>query len=134
MHQLDFSYRYSFTRTKSGLTIPVSLSRGALIEKTEAKIDTGSEYCLFRREIGEALEIEIESGLPRTFSTLTGSLDAYGHEVTLQSFDLAFQSFVYFAKEYGLPRNLLGSVGWLRNLRFGLVDYEEVLYLGSYSA
>ncbi|MGH9755458.1 MAG: hypothetical protein ACREA2_21985 [Blastocatellia bacterium] len=51
----------------------------------------------------------------------------------MQSFDFSFQSLVYFAKEYELPRNLLGSIGWLRNLRLGLVDYEELLYLTSYS-
>lgn len=87
-----------------------------------------------RREIGEALEIDIESGLPKTFSALAGAIEAYGHEVILQSFDFSFQSFVYFAKEYELPRNLLGSIGWLRNFRFGLVDYDELLYLSSYDS
>jgi hypothetical protein len=134
MHQLSFQLLYRYTRTKDGITIPVSLSRGGLYEKAQAKVDTGAENCLFRREIGEALGIDIESGLPKTFSALTGTLDAYGHEVILQSFDLAFQSFVYFAREYELPRNLLGSVGWFRNLRLGLVDYEELLYLSSYSS
>jgi hypothetical protein len=134
MYQLEFPYRYQLTRSKHGLVIPVGLSRGALLERTEAKIDTGAEYCLFSREIGEALEIEIESGLPQTFSTLTGSLAGYGHEVTLQSFDLTFSSFVYFAKDYGLQRNLLGSIGWLRKVNFGLVDNEEVFYLGSYDS
>ncbi len=132
MPQLEFSLSYEFKRTKSGLMIPVSLSWGGLTEKTEAKADTGAECCLFRREIGEALGIEIETGTRRRFSTLTGSLVGYGHEVTLQSFDLSFQSFVYFAGEYDLPRNLLGSIGWFRNIRFGLVDYDDTIYLAPY--
>jgi hypothetical protein len=134
MHQLNFHLRYLYNRTKEGITIPVTLSWGERFEKAQAKMDSGAENCLFRREIGEALNIDIESGLPKTFSTLTGSIAAYGHEVTLQSFDLSFQSFVYFAKEYDLPRNLLGSIGWLRNLRVGLVDYEELLYLSAYGS
>ncbi len=134
MHQLNFQMLYHYTRTKDGITIPVSISRGGLSERAQAKVDTGAENCLFRREIGEAIEIDIESGLPQTFSVLTGTIEAYGHEVILQSFGLSFQSFVYFAKEYELPRNLLGSIGWLRNLRLGLVDYEELLYLSSYGS
>lgn len=78
--------------------------------------------------------MEIESGLPKTFSTLTGSIEAFGHEVTLQSFEFIFQSYVYFAKEYGLPRNLLGSIGWLRHFKLGLVDYDELLYLAPYDS
>ena len=116
MYQVEFPYRYQLSRTNNGLVIPISSSRGTKMERTETKIDTGAECCLFRREIGEALEIEIERGLPKTFATLTGSLIGYGHEVMLQSFDITFQSFVYFAKVYDLPRNLLGSVGWLRNV------------------
>ena len=134
MHDLNFQLLYRFARTREGITIPVSLGWGGLIERAQAKIDTGAENCLFRREIGEALGIEIESGLFKTFSTLTGTIPAYGHEVQLQSFDLSFQSFVYFAESYDLPRNLLGSIGWFRNLRFGLVDYEELLYLSPYGS
>jgi hypothetical protein len=134
MYQLNFRMLYNYTRTKDGITIPVSLSYGGISERAQAKVDTGAENCLFRREIGEALEIDIESGLPKTFSVLTGTVEAYGHEVILQSFDFSFQSFVYFAKDYELPRNLLGSIGWLRNLRLGLVDYEELLYLSAYDS
>jgi hypothetical protein len=134
MYQLNFQTLCNYTRTNDRITIPVSLSRGGISERAQAKVDTGAENCLFRREIGEALEIDVESGLPKTFSTLAGTIEAYGHEVILQSFDFSFQSFVYFAKEYELPRNLLGSIGWLRNLRLGLVDYEELLYLSSYDS
>ncbi|HEX9002896.1 MAG TPA: hypothetical protein VGB07_23510 [Blastocatellia bacterium] len=65
---------------------------------------------------------------------LTGSLDAFGHEVTLQTGDIAFQSLVYFAKHPGLQRNLLGRQGWLRNLRLGVIDYDNRLYLSAYDS
>jgi hypothetical protein len=65
---------------------------------------------------------------------LAGGLDAFGHNVTLQTGDIAFQSFVYFAKYPNLPRNLLGRRGWLRNLRLGLIDYDNLLYLSAYEA
>ncbi|MGH9766941.1 MAG: hypothetical protein ACREAB_05840 [Blastocatellia bacterium] len=61
-------------------------------------------------------------------------LEAFGHEVTLQTGQLVFQSTVYFAKYHGLPRNLLGRRGWLRNLRLALIDYDNLLYLSDYDS
>ncbi len=64
--------------------------------------------------------------------TLSGTLEAFGHEVTIQTLGLAFQSVVYFSKYAGLSRNLLGRNGWLRNIRLGVVDYENQLLLNDY--
>lgn len=60
------------------------------------------------------------------------SLEAYGHYLTLQTFELTFESLVYFAKYPGLPRNLLGRTGWLRNLRLAIIDYDNMIYLNAY--
>ncbi|MFN0108030.1 MAG: hypothetical protein ACKVZH_04185 [Blastocatellia bacterium] len=65
---------------------------------------------------------------------MAGSLDAFGHEVTLQTGEIAFQSVVYFAKYPNVPRNLLGRQGWLRNLKLGLIDYDNLLYLSGYGS
>ncbi len=46
---------------------------------------------------------------------------------------MAAKSTVYFAEYYGLPRNLLGKFGWLQQIRFGLVDYDEMIYLSDYN-
>ncbi|MEP7343168.1 MAG: hypothetical protein ABI977_35915 [Acidobacteriota bacterium] len=45
-----------------------------------------------------------------------------------------FKVSVYFAKYPGLERNLLGRSGWLRNLRLGLIDYDNLLYLSEYNS
>lgn len=66
-------------------------------------------------------------------ATLTGTLEAYGHTIAIQTLGLAFQSVIYFSRHAGLSRNLLGRNGWLRNLRLGLVDYENQLFLSSYN-
>jgi hypothetical protein len=50
----------------------------------------------------------------------------------LQTGELIFQSTVYCAKHPGLPRNLLGRRGWLRNLRLAIIDYDNLLYLSDY--
>jgi hypothetical protein len=41
-------------------------------------------------------------------------------------------SVVYFAREKGLARNIPGRQGWLRKLRFGLLEYDNRLYLARY--
>ena len=72
--------------------------------------------------------------MPIVLSSLGGPLEAFGHEVTVQTGTLAFQSLVYFAKYPGLSRNILGRQGWLRNLRLAVIDYDNLLYLSAYDA
>jgi hypothetical protein len=51
----------------------------------------------------------------------------------LEFLGIAFESFVYFAKYTGLQRNLLGRVGFLRKLRFGLIEYDTTALFASLS-
>lgn len=94
-----------------------------------AKLDTGSEYCLFKREYGEALGIEVGTGYQQNLSTLAGGLTAYGHFVELETLGLKFDSLVYFAADYSLNRNLLGRQGWLQLIKLGLDDYKNEIYI-----
>jgi hypothetical protein len=115
-----------------GITLPVKLSSGSFSIEAYAKVDTGAGVCLFSREIGAHLDLDIEKGIQNTLSTLSGSIESFGHDITLEVGNLTFHTTVYFAKYPGLPRNFLGRQGWLRNVRFGLVDYENLLYLAKY--
>lgn len=129
---LPFTETISYEDSTVGITIPVILGhRGNFIQE-QAKVDPGSEVCLFRYEVGFRLGIPIEQGIPIALETLAGSLEAFGHELTLQTGSLVFQSLIYFAKYPGLPRNVLGRRGWLRNLRLAVVDYDNLLYLSAY--
>jgi len=71
--------------------------------------------------------------LPFFKSGAGGSVPAYGHPVVLEFLGVAFESFVYFAKHTGLQRNLLGRVGFLRKLRFGLIEYEATALFAALS-
>ena len=130
--QLTFAEIYRYSDKGPGITIPVTLQCGGLSYGTFAKVDTGADVCLFSREIGEDLGLIIENGILLELDSLSGTVEAFGHEVTLQTYDMAFISFVYFAKHPGLRRNLLGRQGWLRQLRIGIVDYENLIYLNRY--
>jgi len=129
---LEFNEKYVYPGNKPGITLPVILTHGGLSYNISAKVDPGSEVCLFKQEIALELDLPLENGLPITLDSLGSSIEAYGHEVTLQTFGMAFTSFVYFAKYPGLRRNLLGRQGWLRQLRIAIVDYDNTLYLSRY--
>src|SRR5882724_74807 len=130
--QLTFSEEFYYADSKDGITVLVMLLSGTDSFQFDAKIDTGSEICLFSHEVGEKLNLQIEDGIPITISTLTGPLEAFGHEVTIQIGRLAFHGISYFAKYPGLKRNILGRQGWLRNLKVGIIDYDNLLYLSPY--
>lgn len=129
MKQLNFAEEFRYKNDEEGISIRVLLTYGGVTVRLSAKVDTGAAVCLFSYEDGLDLGIPIEQGIPKRLSGIAGSLDAFGHEVTLQTGEISIQSFVYFAKHPGLPRNLLGRQGWLRNLKLGLIDYENLLYL-----
>lgn len=134
MKELAFDQEFRYSDNEEGIPLSISLTYGNIITRVEAKVDCGSAVCLFSHEDGLDLGIPIEQGIPIRLGGLTGTLEAYGHEVTLQTGDIAFQSLVYFAKYPGLQRNLLGRRGWLRNLRLAVIDYNNVLYLSEYNA
>ena len=134
MTQLDFAEEHRYKDDKEGIPIRVKLSYGDKTIRVTAKVDPGAAVCLFTHEVGLTLGIPIEQGIPIRLGSLAGSLDAFGHEVTLQTGEIAFQSFVYFAKYPNVPRNLLGRQGWLRNLKLGLIDYDNLLYLSAYGS
>lgn len=132
MKLISFDEEFRYKDTEEGISIDVLLTYGGTTRSAEAKVDPGATVCLFSYEDGVKLGIPIEQGEPIKLSGLTGTLEAYGHEVTLQTGDISFQSVVFFAKYPGLQRNLLGRRGWLRNLRLGLIDYDNLLYLSAY--
>lgn len=127
-----YSESLSYPDDEEGITVRVALSSGEFDAQVFAKVDTGAAVYLFSREIGLQLGLDIEQGLPIRLGSLLGTLDAFGHEVSLHTGTLSFPTTVYFAKDPGLPRNFLGRRGWLRNIRLGIVDYENVLYMARY--
>lgn len=97
-----------------------------------AKIDTGADFCVFKRDYADILELRAEDGLPMRLSTAGGPLDTHGHLVQLSCLGYAHEAMVYFAANNGLPRNVLGLQGWLDKFRFALVHYDRVFYLSRY--
>lgn len=133
VRHLSFTQEHHYPDDATGIPLQVKLTYAGQSIAVRAKVDPGAAVCLFSHEDGLDRGIHIEQGIARRLGGLTGTLDAFGHQVTRQTGEVAFQSLVYFAKYPGLPRNLLGRQGWLRNLRLAIIDYDNVLYLSEYN-
>ena len=129
-HQLTFDSVYNYGT--DAILVPVELRLADKIVRTDGYVDTGATFCVFKRELATALGIDVETGTPLRLSTVTGNFDAYGHMLTLATFDYAFDVMVYFAAHESFARNVLGRRGWLDQVQLGLVEYESKLYLSRY--
>lgn len=131
-HQLIFAQLVNYDPGQPGITVDVALGLNGDQVSCEAKIDTGSTFCLFARKVGEDLGIDVESGVRRTVGTVTGNFVVFLHEVNLSVMDCSFSVLVGFAEDESFQRNVLGRRGFLEQVILGLVDYEGKLYLSSY--
>lgn len=130
--QLTFDQVYLYDIRLAGISIPVKLQCGSVAIDVEAKLDTGSTNCVFKRDQGELLGIDVDSGLPQLMRTVAGDFLTYAHEVTLIVLGIETITTVYFAADENFSRNVLGRQGWLDRVRLGLVDYDGKLYLSAY--
>lgn len=130
---LSFNTLFQYDTRKSGITVPVRLEWGGRRTEFKAKIDSGSSACIFARNYGEDLGLNIENGSPQRFETVTGGFLTYGHEVTLATPGIDLITTIYFAADATFNRNVPGRQGWIDRIRLGLVDYEGKLYLSDYN-
>ncbi|MFN7931020.1 MAG: hypothetical protein U0Y68_24455 [Blastocatellia bacterium] len=68
---LSFAVTYQYPDRPDGITIPLLLRAGGTVIQASAKVDTGSECCIFSQELGVKLGLEIERGLYKPMGSLT---------------------------------------------------------------
>ncbi len=129
---LEFDILHEYSIYKTGITVEAILRIGDLNVDVEAKIHTGSTYCVFERHLGEGLDLEIEAGIPIEIGTATGSFPALGHQLTLLVLGIETVSTVYFAESDSFDRNVLGRIGWLDRVKLGLIEQESKLFLSEH--
>jgi predicted aspartyl protease len=132
-YELTFSDYYKYDSQQEGIEIPAVLRAGGNPLMVLAKIDTGATYCLFERWVAEELGLHIEEGLQLPFVTANSRFEAYGHEVSIEVLGIETTSTVYFFADPNIKRNVLGRFGWLDRVRFGPVDYEQMVYLADHN-
>jgi Aspartyl protease len=131
-YQLSFTESINYDAGQPSITVPITLSVGQARVDCDAKVDTGSSNCIFARNVGEELGLDIETGLRLLVGTVTGTFVAYLHEVNLSLASFEFSGLVGFAEGKEFRRNVLGRRGFVEQIVLGLVDYEGTLYLSRY--
>jgi hypothetical protein len=131
-YQLHFTELVNYDAGQPSITVPVTLSVGQARVHCDARVDTGSSNCIFARNLGQELGLDIETGLRLLVGTVTGNFVAYLHEVNLSLASFEFSCLVGFAEHNEFRRNVLGRRGFIEQMTLGLVDYEGKFYLGRY--
>jgi hypothetical protein len=129
---LIFEKVHSYNTLKSGISLAAVLHYGHESVECEAKLDTGSSHCIFKRSQGELLGLDIDSHHAESIHTVTGTFMAHPHTVGIEVLGIRTEATVYFASDEYFSRNVLGRVGWLDRVTLGLIDYEGRLFLSPY--
>jgi hypothetical protein len=131
-YQLDFDRIFRDHLDRDGIFLPLTLQWGDHSSQLEAQVDTAS-CCIFRRDLGESLGLDVESGFQQEINTVTGAFTTYGHTVTVSVLGFDFEAVVYFAADEGFTRNVLGRSGWLDRVRLGIVYPASEVYFSLYN-
>lgn len=129
---LTFDKTHYYSTLKFGITLTAILQYGQQAVECEARLDTGSSHCIFKRAHGELLGLDIESTVAENIGTVTGSFKAHLHTVTIEVLGIRSEATVYFAADEHFTRSVLGRIGWLDRVKLGLVEYEAKLLLSPY--
>ena len=134
MERINFSLRHTYSAER-GIELPIELRLvGSKIVRINANVDTGASFCIFQREYGEQLGLDIERGVHEFVRTADdGRIELFGHNVLMTCLDWDTDSLVFFAKDYSYKRNVLGQRGWLDQFKIGIVHYDGALYLSPYN-
>ncbi len=130
-HALTFSHLLTYDTSLSGISLKVEIGVVGKATKFPAKIDTGSTNCVFARQHGEQIGLNIEDGEMVRIGTAVGSFTTYRHFVTLRFLDFSYDAGICFAADENFNRNVLGRNWFLNQVLLGLNDYEGELYLSS---
>lgn len=129
---ITFDKIHFYNTLEPGISLTATLRHGEEAVECEAKLDTGSSHCIFKRSHGDLLGLDIESVAPETISTVTGGFIAYPHTITVEVLGIQTDALVYFAADDLFRQSVLGRIGWLNRMKVGLIDYEGKLLLSSF--
>ena len=107
MHSLTFPY------VKFGTfylpIVPVTIFGRASSFKTEAYVDSGAFFSIFRSEMLESLQLRMEHGIPKKFRAADGKLiQARLFRLPIQLGDIKIRALIAFSDELHVGFNLLG--------------------------
>ena len=132
--RLEFSTTHRYVSQEDAITVPITLRAGVRSLEVVAKLDTGSDFCIFERRCADVLRLDLEAASLQRFRTATGVFTAFARQVQICTFDAEFISTVYFAEDPDFSKNIVGRHGWLDRFRVGIIDHDQLLYLNDYDS
>jgi hypothetical protein len=129
LSSLEFEADFGYEETAAGILVPTRLIHDGRSVELSARLDTGAADCLFDRFYADILGLPV-AGLERTYRTVTGSFQAFGHEITIETLGLRWSALVFFHAMGNPAHSFVGRRGWLDRVRLGVVHGERRLFLG----
>jgi hypothetical protein len=121
-------------RLARGVFAPITLTTGAASTRIiEARVDSGSSFCVFGRQWADVLGLDWEAGERLMIATAAGTFQARLHEITINLMDFEWNAWVAFAEWDTMPpspaRDVLGLNGFFDHFVVAIDDWAETLYL-----
>ena len=129
LSSLDFDADFGYEESGAGILVPIRLIHDGRSVELSARVDTGATDCLFDRFYADILGLP-DAGLERSYRTVTGSFQAFGHEITIETLGLRWSALVFFHAMGNPAHSFIGRQGWLDRVRLGIVHHERRLFLG----
>lgn len=87
-----------------------------------ALIDSGASFSIFRPEIAEYLDIDIEKGKSLFLEGVGGRILGYLHMIPVQVGDTKFVCKIIFSREFTVSFNLVGRYNFFQQF---LITFDE---------
>ena len=129
LNSLDFDSDFAYEESSAGILIPIRLIHNSRSVELSARLDTGAADCLFDRFYADILKLP-DVGVARSYRTVTGSFQAFGHEVTIETLGLRWSALIFFHAMGNPAHSFVGRRGWLDRVRLGIVHHDRKLFLG----
>ena len=122
-------FKYHYNGEGYFPVIPFYISARGKQLKLRALIDSGATISVFKDEVAEQLEIEVESGKQIYLGGVGGRIKGYIHELSLEIASKKFLCPVVFSREYLVSFNLLGREAFFRQFKIIFEEKNNLLKL-----
>ena len=119
---MKYQYDYVRIRDRYFPLIPIKILSDKIIVDTLAYLDSGASVSLFRNDIANQMNIDIEKGEKIHLEGISGKITVYIHELKLIVDNIEFMLKVGFSEEYVASFNLLGRENFFSNF---LITFDE---------
>ena len=120
---MKYEYPYLKLRERFFPIIPIKLVSNDIIVDTLAYLDSGASVSLFRSDIANQMNIDIEDGEKIHLEGISGKIAVYVHRLKIMIADIEFILKVGFSEEYVASFNPLGRDNFFAKF---IVTFDEI--------